>query len=131
MNKDHQLLAEAYEKVLKEEADFNFNEYQPKEENGISFQERESLIKELEPKLLSIFKKRDDWDANRFYRKHAIDTLEQTKNPLKYLFDYYTKTLKSIQGAMENQPYGGQEDQYKAIMSALKLIRQKLSNKLD
>jgi len=131
MNKDYQLLAEAYGKVLKEEADFEFTSNQPKEENGISFQERESLIKELEPKLLSIFRKRDHWDANKFFRTNAIDTLKQTKNPLKYLFDYYTKTLKSIQGAMENQPYNGQEQQYKAINSALKLIKQKLSNKLD
>ena len=32
MNKDHQLLAEAYGKVLKEEADFEFTSNQPKEE---------------------------------------------------------------------------------------------------
>ena len=129
MNKDQQLLAEAYEKVLKEDS-FDFSDEQPKED-GISFQERESLIKELEPKLLSIFKKRDHWDANKYFRNNAIETLKQSKNPLKTLFDYYKATLKEIQGAMENKPYNGQDQQYTAIESALDLIKQKLSNKLD
>ena len=44
MNKDQQLLAEAYEKVLKEDSDFNFNNEQPKEESKISDQARQSLI---------------------------------------------------------------------------------------
>ena len=119
MNKDQQLLAEAYEKVLKEEADFNFNNEQPKEKSKISDQERQSLIHKYSLVFNSIFRKKDGLDTNQYFRNNSIKILEQSPNPIEELREYFQDALEKIKKAQQEKPYHGAKEQYNAVETAL------------